>query len=236
MMKNNFLSHIKAVCVCFLLMLVTNSCCSKQGGMASFNPYQVRLIKFKNPSYKDYILAYYSPKHSTNPDVANPKMVRFNMCVAHPLHFYQRKWEFAFPESHHTPYWELPDNWLLVDWRWYLFPYDWETSVIIDKNWDELQDSDGWWSKDMILDNDPIAEWKDIPVENIERYLEKNYSVDEVSLISETRRELNFYNTIRPQKYDFCLCEIPDRMDAIWSELQADLSIVINEGNIKKMH
>ena len=84
----------------------------------------------------------------------------------------------------------------------------------------------------MIRHKDPIVEWIEVDLHQLGIALEKTYSTEVLQLVNQTKNPFEFYDIDN----GYCACEIPEKLDSIWSELQADLSIVINEGNIKKMH
>lgn len=187
----------------------------------------IRLIKLKDSTNKDYILAHYEPKgkYSTG---EYAQVMRYNMCTSHPHHHYRNDWPFEFPESHHMPYWELPNNWLLIDWRYYDFPYNTTQAVILNQKWETLYQYDSWFfPKDMIRHKSPILDCVDINLSYLERSLEKTYSPEILQLVNQTKKDWEFYDI----DGSVCICEVPERLDSIWSVIQEDLSDFIETGN-----
>lgn len=187
----------------------------------------IRLIKLKDSSDKDYILAHYEPKgkYSTG---EYAQVMRFNMCTSHPNHHYINDWIFDFSESHHIPYWELPNGWLLVDWRYYDFPYNTTQAVVLNLKWETLYQYDSWFfSKDLIRHKDPILECIDISLTDFEKYVEKKYSIEILQFVNQTKNPWDFYDV----DDGYCSCEIPEKLDSIWAVFQADLSSFIETGN-----
>ena len=225
-------ANMFALIIFGVIMFLTNSCIPF-GGAKHPEYNSVRLIKFIDPSYKDYILAYAQRgpgyPHATGKE--NVGIMRFNNCVAHPGNFYAPEWIYDFPESYRNPYWELPNNWLLIDWRWRLFPYSHETSVIINKKWDEFYEGSWGWPREMVVDEYPIAEWKNVYISHIEKHLEKTYSKEMIDLLNQPSFEGAHLDSI--YGYEFCLCEVPYIMDSIWTILQQDLSDYIEDGCLK---
>ena len=101
------------------------------------------------------------------------------------------------------------------------------------QKWETLYEYDRWFfPKDMFRHKDPIVKWIEVDLHQLGIALEKTYSTEVLQLVNQTKNPFEFYDIDN----GYCACEIPEKLDSIWSELQADLSIVINEGNIKKMH
>ena len=187
----------------------------------------IRLIKFKDASDKDYILANYVPigKYSTG---EYAQMMSHNMCTSHRHHNYMAVWNFNFPESHHLPYWELTNGWLLIDWRYYSFPHYKDQTVTLKQKWETLYEYDSWFfPKDMIRHKKPISEWIEVDLHQLETFLEKTYSTEVLQLVNQTKNIGEFYDDTQGN----CACEIPDKLDSIWSVFQADLSNFIEAGN-----
>lgn len=195
----------------------------------------VTLIRFKDPTDKNYILAhYYQPKKGqSSGEFIN--MMRFNKCIFYPPYTNTNTtaWDFHFPESHHPAYWELPDGWLLIDWRWQGVPYNKNNAVTLDLQWEELYNVDWSWSINMVRHKNPLVECIFIDLYDLQVYLEKKYSAETLSLVNQVVFSGSFVKDF--SKKGYCLCEIPDKLDAVWNEIQSDLSFIIENGNIEKV-
>ena len=220
-MKNN--SYLITLSICLLIMFITTGCSTPMPNLS----HTVRLIKFKDASDKDYILANYVPigKYSTG---EYAQMMSHNMCTSHRHHNYMAVWNFNFPESHHLPYWELKNGWLLIDWRYYSFPHYKDQTVTLKQKWETLYEYDSWFfPKDMIRHKKPISEWIEVDLHQLGTALEKTYSTEVLQLVNQTKNIWEFYDDTQGN----CACEIPDKLDSIWSVFQADLSNFIEAGN-----
>lgn len=220
-MKNN--SYLITLSICLLIMFITTGCSTPMPNLS----HTVRLIKFKDASDKDYILANYVPigKYSTG---EYAQMMSHNMCTSHRHHNYMAVWNFNFPESHHLPYWELTNGWLLIDWRYYSFPHYKDQTVTLKQKWETLYEYDSWFfPKDMIRHKKPISEWIEVDLHQLETFLEKTYSTEVLQLVNQTKNAWDFYDV----DDGYCSCEIPEKLDSVWSVFQADLSNFIEAGN-----
>ena len=221
-MKN--VSCLLKLSLCLLIMFITTGCPSTPPPNLS---HTVRLIKFKEASDKDYILANYVPKgkYSTG---EYAQMMSHNMCTFHPDHLYINDWNFEFPESHHLPYWELPNGWLLVDWRYHSFPHYKDQTVTLNQKWETLYEYDSWFfPKDMIRHKNPISAWIEVDLHQLETFLDKTYSIEVLQLVNQTKNSWDFYDV----DDGYCSCEIPEKLDSIWAGFQLDLFEFIEAGN-----
>ena len=219
-MKNN--SYLITLSICLLIMFITTGCSTPMPTLS----HTVRLIKFKDASDKDYILANYVPigKYSTG---EYAQMMSHNMCTSHRHHNYMAVWNFNFPESHHLPYWELTNGWLLIDWRYYSFPHYKDQTVTLKQKWETLYEYDSWFfPKDMIRHKKPISEWIEVDLHQLETFLEKTYSTEVLQLVNQTKNAWDFYDV----DDGYCSCEIPEKLDSVWSVIQTDLSAFIEAG------
>lgn len=220
-MKNN--SYLITLSICLLIMFITTGCSTPMPNLS----HTVRLIKFKDAADKDYILANYVPigKYSTG---EYAQMMSHNMCTSHRHHNYMAVWNFNFPESHHLPYWELTNGWLLIDWRYYSFPHYKDQTVTLKQKWETLYEYDSWFfPKDMIRHKKPISEWIEVDLHQLETFLEKTYSIEVLQLVNQTKNAGDFYEV----DAGYCSCEIPEKLDSIWSVIQTDLSAFIETGS-----
>ena len=94
-------------------------------------PPTVKLIKFAKPEYKYFVLAEYNPYDSV-----------FSQTYPH------NECEDA-GRSGYSPYWELPDNWLLIDWKWNLNSV-YEIVLLTNYTWEQYMS---------YIKNDSIPTW-----------------------------------------------------------------------------
>lgn len=202
--------HFNVVVMSLLCIgtFVLNSCGEEN---APAPPTHAVVLKFKNPDYKNYILATYS--EGSDSIVA----ARFNSC-GEPV-----------GRSKYSPYWDLPDNWLLVDWKWINFPYTAGLTLLTNQTWDKYP------AETFPLPKWPVAEPHIfqpldkilyVKASDLEKYHQKTYSYETIALMEGLFQCNNDSSRI---------CEQSERADSIWSILYNDLSIVIKNGDINKL-
>lgn len=113
----------------------------------------VTVIKFSNPSYKDFILA----KNGNN---------LFYACGLAELEKTPfTNWWNKHDLAGKSPYIELADNFLLLDWHWHpmlvfggvdTFNANYHNAVLIENKWQELKSLDQVWSADTPNDHNAI--------------------------------------------------------------------------------
>ena len=227
------LSHLRIFSLCLVTLLLTNCDELWFDDGHSLDPYSILIIKFDNYSYKDKILAYLrDDRYATGKEEPTMTM-RYNKCIENPENVSTLEWNFDFAESPRTPYWELADGWLLIDWRWFHYPYNRSSSVIIDREWNDFLNGTWKWSRDEIIDYDPIVGWINVPINRITNSLNKTYSSTTYMLVESTSF---LEQDLEINGQHVCLCEIPNLMDSIWSELQTDLSYIITHKGIKTLY
>lgn len=175
----------------------------------------VTVMKFKKPEYKNYVLANYREGDEY------VRLLRDNSCSKEP----------AQPQG--LPYWNLPDEWLLVDWRWAGFPYDAGLTLLTEQTWDK-------WVPDTIMESRIVPSWSISaphifqPVEKIlyikpdylAKYLNKPYAGADIETIIHTIS----------QDVRASVCDRGDWGDSIWAVLQNDLSIAIENGDLEHIN
>lgn len=206
-MKIQLFNVVVIYLLCIGIAFVLNSC---GDDYAPEPAVRAVVLKFKNPDYKNYILANYS--EGSDSIVAT----RFNHC-GEPV-----------GRSGYSPYWDLPDNWLLVDWKWFNFPYNAGLTLLTNQTWDKYP-----------METLPLPKWSVFephilqPVDKIlyvkasylEKYHQTTYSGEMTALM---RGHLQLHDTI-------CICERSEWADSIWTILQHDLSVVIKNGDLDKL-
>ena len=175
---------------------------------------EIIVIKFKQQEYREYILAQrLEPKDRLT-------AIGVNRCK-----------DFVDQENFY-PYWNLPDNWLLLDWKWFDVPHGFVTFGFVllrEQTWDKLDfshQSQSWPLSEPHINN-PIEAIYYINPSTLEAYSSANYDSDMEELINAT------WNW--PMAEKLRLCEISDTMDSIWAILQNDISVAIENGDIDNL-
>lgn len=203
----------------------------------------VTLMKFEDPSYVN---------HPIVTDYSNFKdfvLMRGNRCSASYLyHFGGQDWTYDFPSlDERMPYIELSDGWYLVDWSWYVYPYDGQV-LLTDVTWDSYK---GEWRFDKssphISRN--VYERKDIRVIDlvVYSYPDGNYPTFTFRYPnSDYEGDMNEYRYISaliggPEIgpiLDYldtsgdCLCNRVAEMDNLWDLLRSQLNTLIENGDV----
>ena len=207
-MKTNVTTVISALIIGACMMFALNGCEDKN----ALPREQVAVLKLKKPEYKNNILAFYY--NGDDSIVAT----RFNHCEA------------PVGRAGYSPYWELPDDWLLVDWKWQGFPYPdkGRNVLLVNQTWEKYPSEAFPLPKWPVLEpyiSNPIDElvWVQIPA--LEEYSKTQYSYELKALVL---GKLHVSDTI-------CLCEYSDRADSSWAVLQKSISDVIQNGDLMKL-
>ena len=168
-------------------------------------PMSATVMKFKNPEHKSYILAnYFEGKDCI-------MGMRFN------------RYEQPVGEAGDQPYWELSDNWLLVDWKWGTFPYNAGLVILTELTWDQFRvDSTiishipSWPLSEPHVEQ-PVEKIWYINLSNLKEYSNASYDVQLIDYLwSNISLEDNYIDT----------------MDSIWTVVQRDLSVAIENGDL----
>lgn len=114
----------------------------------------VYVIKFDKPEYKEHIMVYADGFGEETTRLCNERL--------------------ALPDSvihlcGKSPYIELPNNYLLVDWKWGRIYYQNEEAIIRSK-WSELKAADTLWPRSEIYVKYPVSEAYCISREVIKDY------------------------------------------------------------------
>ena len=111
----------------------------------------VEIIKFKKSEYKDYIMVG-SPEETST-------LLTLNT------------YYFAVPSSvfnlyGQSPYIDLMDDYLLIDWKWNRIFYQ-NNDAIITEKWAELKDLNTTYSLEKLYVNHPVAEYYWVEIDKI---------------------------------------------------------------------
>lgn len=177
------------------------------------NPYMnyVTVIKLDKPEYKQYVLA---PENG------------YEGCAG----FYGEANIFG---DGALPYWELQDDYLLIDWRWYMFPRYQTTYYLIFEPW-TAQNSYAWsdgntWRLDTCqYIKDPIERRYDIDMTKVNEYL------GTAELYQEAYGETHGMHLIDTKLWEEFRAQTT-HMDSVWAYTQDQLNTIIEHGELKKM-
>lgn len=174
------------------------------------NPYSdyVTVIKLDKPEYKQYVLAFQSG-YAGKADLSGSGNI--------------------FDDGT-LPYWDLADDYLLIDWRWYMFPR-YETTYLIFEPWTEQNTyafGDGWSLDTCQYIKNPIKRRYNIDMARVNEYLgtAELYQMD----YSETHGE---HSEGTDRFYEFRAKTA--HMDSVWAYTQDQLNTIIEQGELKKM-
>lgn len=180
-------------------------------------PLSVTVLKLKKPEYKNYVLA------SRFNDSGNEcfESLRGNLC------------KDPIGQSGYSPYWELSDNWLLVDWKWGDFPYA-ISAVLTEQTWDKYEwegvTNSTKWSLTEPHEDNPIEKIHYIYIDHLETYSNTHYGEEMHRLISETIQDGIISSDGK------CICDISDKMDSIWTVFQTELNNVIVNNDLEHIN
>lgn len=177
------------------------------------NPYTnyVTVIKMDKPEYKQYVLA---PENG------------YVGCAG----FYG---EANILGDGALPYWELQDDYLLIDWRWYMFPRYQTTYYLIFEPW-TAQNSYAWsenntWRLDTCqYIKNPIKRRYDIDMARVNEYLGSTelYQMDYWETHGEHLEGTDRFDEFRAKTA---------HMDSVWIYTQNQLNTIIEQGKLKEM-
>lgn len=196
--------------VAYILCALCIIGCNRQPYTAPYTNY-VTVIKLDKPEYKQYVLA---PENG----------------YAGHAGFYGEANIFG---DGALPYWELQDDYLLIDWRWYMFPRYQTTYYLIFEPW-TAQNSYAWsedntWRLDTCqYIKNPIKRRYDIDITKVNEYLgtaelyQKDYGETHGMHLIDTK----LWEEFRTQT---------THMDSVWTYTQAQLNTIIEQGKLKKM-
>lgn len=201
MKRNHF------IIVACLLCLFWAVGCNRQPFTNPYSDY-VTVIKLDKPEYKQYVLAFQSG-HSREVSLSGNGNI-FNDGT--------------------LPYWDLADDYLLIDWRWYMFPR-YETAYLIFEPWTD-QNTYAFgniWNLDTCqYVKNPIKRRYNIDMARVNEYLGTTelYQMDYRETHIEHWKGTESLEEFRTQTA---------HMDSVWIYTQQQLNTVIEEGKLKKM-
>ena len=166
----------------------------------------VVVLKMKKPEYKDNILVNYHKGDSVI------QAMRFN--------------QYGEPagKSGYSPYWELPDNWLLVDWKWRGFPYDAGLTLLTELTWEKYPTYTGL----------PLPTWP-LSEPHVFQPLEKGCYVSGKKLAEYSNDDNIQYRIDGMMHVTFAQPNVVQLGDSIWTIVQSYLSTAIENGDLEKL-
>jgi hypothetical protein len=172
-------------------------------------PLSITVIKFKQPEYKNYILA------ANLRDSKGFEATRGYLC------------DEPIGKTGISPYWDLEDGWVMVDWNWPGFPYAISTALT-EQTWDNFvwPGNEGkWpnWPETEPHTGYPFSHLLYISVANLEIYSNAHYGKEMIRLIH------------APIKGE-AVCSISPKMDSVWTVLQSNLNDAIKKGELEKIN
>ena len=192
-----------------VLLLIATIACScgpdPDAGPISEPKRGIYVMKLTRPEYRDLVLARRESSY----------FVRAGRTIS----------KEPIGKSGYSPYWELPNNWLLIDWKWeYGFLPYWDYTVLKKQTWKDLQNSpQKWLLTEPHTKENPIEKNIVIGLYNLENYSNAHYGSE-------------MTNIILRNVPDELMCEMPEKMDSIWTILQAELSVAIEKGELEKIN
>ncbi len=211
-MKNKF---IYAVCVMAVTMFCACGPDPEPGPMAEPLGHSVYVVKLAKPEYKDLVLVERS-SHS------GYEACCFNRC-AEPA-----------GKAGCSPYWELPNGWLLVDWKWTgFYGFKYSATALTKQTWDKYEglDTKGnpkkWLLTEPHTKENAVEEFQEIVVPCLENYSHAHYGENAVRLLKQ-------YFACQHTR-NISMRDNLDQMDSIWTILQRDLSAAIEKGELNEI-
>lgn len=190
-----------------IVALTAFSSCEK-GGNEALPSDAITIMKLKKPEYKDYIIA----------TLVNG---------ADSITAYRANRTGLIGKSGYTPYWELPENWLLVDWKWLSFPFHplADNVLLENETWDKLTYLQKWPLETPHI-SQPIVSVYYIKASYLAEFLGKTYEAELIEHVID--RPSGATDADKKE-------EIVQTMDDTWTIFQTDLSSVIEQGDLEKL-
>jgi len=199
-----------------LFSLITTLCavsCTYPVGPGLPPEPSVEIIKFKRPEYKDYIMTSSMSKTARALKMATSGFVLPDTV----LNLYGQ-----------SPYIELVDNYLLIDWKWGRIYYN-NNDGIIKEKWTELKDIKTVWPLDQLYVDYPVAEAYYVYVDKIKEYNGGYLEHDEVAPFMRVEDATPLFE----EQKEWVMYWL-EETDSAFIEYAEILSRMINEGKLEK--
>ena len=181
----------------------------------------IEIIKLEQPEYKENIMVYAPEKEDKTFAVS---VFNSYFCISQEIE----------PICGTSPYIELPDDYLLLNWRWKrIFDYIINEEAIVSDLWSELEDIHQTWPKEKMYVNRPIKEYYLLGLTELNEYsagrlrypyivsdiCNKEFSEEKWSRFSAEEKENMRLETLQ--------------MDSAYAEYKEVLGQMITEGKLK---
>lgn len=193
-----------------MVALMTFSSCEK-GDKGELPLDSITIVKLKQPQYKDFIIATLVPG-------------------ADSITAYRTNKYGVIGKSGFSPYWELSENWLLVDWKWpSSFPYRplADNVLLENETWDKLTSELQKWPLETPHIAQPIESVHYLKASKLAEFLNKTYGQDVIALVMDRPCMVDDDDKQKEQ--------IISELDDVWTMFQTDLSTVINNGDLEEL-
>lgn len=177
------------------------------------------VIKFDKPEYKEHIMVYSSRSAGDNTTT--------RLCTDY----------LAYPDSvihlcGQSPYIELPDDYLLVDWKWGRVYYAKEDAIVNSK-WSELKTIDEEWPLDEIYMEGPVKESYHIFISQLKAYNNNYLEYDSLGWPTYYSDRAWAACSDEQREYELSVTKtIYDNADAEYAKVVSDM---INSGKLKEL-
>lgn len=252
-----------------IILLLFLSCSNNNPDIRLLEDVPLYIIKYKNPLYKTKIIAAHP--------IIDPTITYFdgslgNVNYVFDTTSYQLIYEGSDIEKQFnqkrgligsTPYIELSNDYLLVDWRWQDYLpissknlYHNKRNIaynsvahffVMNTTWEDLDSLSQIWNNSDVWNNFDVDEWRTISCQALERYM----SGDESPLTYiETYTPNNFDNTCKYVYLDCCFNETAfikykeggadeydsyaNLVDSLFSEYAIAINTLISKNELKK--
>lgn len=180
----------------------------------------VEIIKLEKPEYKEHIMVY-APKKEDGPLAVAVGNSYF--CISQEIE----------PICGTSPYIELPDGYLLLNWRWKrIFDHIINEEAIISDKWAELRDIHTTWGKEQIYVNRPIKEYYIVRLSKINEYyagqLKYPYIASDICNVEFSEERWKRFSDGEKEN----MRQETLRLDSAYMEYKAVLSDIIEDGKL----
>ena len=227
-------------------------------------PQSITIVKFKDPAYTKNVIVWNNDNMEKMVLLRGNKC-EHTFWTCFPIYdrdgssMLGETDEVKFPERYRDPFWALPDGWYLIDWAWCnlkseAYPYLGYT-ILTDVTFDNLYEYKSCYFDKSLphvsLPKDQLYEQKIIRIADLMAYIHPDgkYPSYEFSYYDNHFEKDTVF--VAPNQYFFhcwlggylpiasnvqtCLCGLADQVDNYWAELQNQLTILIENGDLNHL-